>query len=380
MKYNDKLSTGAENYFSTSIVAKECVRKAVDMTRVSMTKTVLPVLVGMLLMMPPLWAGNTQENLILPKTSVYLTKDISPKGLKKLYRKLAPALAGKPYIHEYAADSFLINGDESILVYDKESSNALLPDIPRSLAQVLGVDSNLHYRANTDKNSPVAHWHNFRFWPCLCYDEDWRENMPDKQCQSQPWYPSAVCRLALKSLKQYKQNLMNKEVVVVLSKFKAHSGGAVENMLAGNMPVNIASARPDKGHHILPLADFWARRIANPNKQTLFITVLTDIEDAAGQKHNLGMIGSGSFIAAQKAAFELVHQINPTVKWEEPTTETTNYEQAGAQLLQVLIENRIPEAIHDKYPNSNRYKRLAKTTQMRQQRNNDSYKIVPLEK
>ena len=50
MKYNDKLNTGAESYFSTSIVAKECVRKAVDMTRVSMTKTVLPVLVGMLLM------------------------------------------------------------------------------------------------------------------------------------------------------------------------------------------------------------------------------------------------------------------------------------------------------------------------------------------
>ena len=343
------------------------------------SKTLLLVMASTLIMPSFLWAEESQDSLNLPAVSVYLTKDISANGLKKLYRKLVPS-AKNPYIHEYAADSFLINGDDSIVVYDDESPNALSPDLPRDLAQALGANSNLRYRANTNKNSPVAHWHDFRFWSCLCYDEDLRENMPDEQCQAQPWYPSTVCRSALKSLQRYQQNLMDQDIVVVLSKFKPQVGVAVENMLSGNMPASIASAQSDKSHSILPLAEFWARRIANPDKQTLFITVLTDIEDANGQKHNLGIVGSTSFIAAQQAAFELVQQINPAIKWDPQATVITNHEQGGTRLMQALIGSRIPESIYDKYPKLNHDRRFAKTMRLKEQRSNDSYKIVPLEK
>ena len=127
---------------------------------VSIYKTLLLVLASTLIMPSFLWADESQDSLNLPAVSVYLTKDVSANGLKKLYRKLAPS-AKKPYIHEYAADSFLINGDDSIVVYDDESPNAISPDLPREFVQVLGTDSNLRYRASTNKNSPVAHWHIF---------------------------------------------------------------------------------------------------------------------------------------------------------------------------------------------------------------------------
>ena len=343
------------------------------------SKTLLLVMASTLIMPSFLWAEGSQDGLNLPAVSVYLTKDVSANGLKKLYRKLAPS-AKKPYIHEYAADSFLINGDDSILEYDNESPNAISPDLPREFVQVLGTDSNLRYRASTNKNSPVAHWHDFRFWSCLCYDDVLRENMPDEQCQAQTWYPSSECRSALKSLRRYQQNLTDPRLVVVLSKFKPQVGAVVENILSGNLHASIASARADQSHSILPLVDFWARRIADPDKQTVCITVLTDIKDANGKKHNLGIIGSTSFIAAQKAAFELVRQVNPSIKWDPDATVVTNNEQGGSRLIQAMIGTRIPESAYDKYSKLKEDKRISKTKRLIEERNNEFYKIVPLDK
>ncbi len=326
-----------------------------------------------------LWAKEPQDSLILPTVPVYLTKDVSATGLKKLYRKVAPS-DSKPYIHEYAADLFLRNGDDSILEHDNESPNAILPDLPREFAQALSTDSNLRFRATTNKNSPVTGWHNFRFWPCLCYDEALRENMLDEQCQAQTWYPSSACRLALKALHIYKQNITTPRMVVVLSKFKPQAGAAVENMLSGNLPTRIAATHPYQAYNILPLVDFWARRIANPDKQTVFITVLTDIEDSTGKKHNLGIIGSTSFIAAQKAAFELAHQVNPAIQWAPDATATANQEQEGSRLLQRMIGTYIPESVYDKYDKLKENKRKHKTKRLIEERNNDSYKIIHLDK
>ena len=126
--------------------------------------------------------------------------------------------------------------------------------------------------------------------------------------------------------------------------------------------------------------DFWAHRIADPDKQTVFITVLTDIKDANGKKHNLGIIGSTSFIAAQKAAFELVRQVNPSIKWDPDVTVVTNNEQGGSRLMQAMIGTRIPESAYDKYSKLKEEKRISKTKRLIEERNNESYKIISLEK
>lgn len=338
------------------------------------------IVVSMLFVAPSLWAENSKEESDrwqLPEVPVYFTKDVSPQGLKKIYRKLSPAFAGKPYIHEYAADSFY--RDDGILAHNNESPNAIPFDFSQEFAQTLGTDSNIYHRGATDKNSPVAQWHDFRFWTCLCYD-DTLSMSTDERCQAEPWYPSDECRYVVKSINRYRKKITNPDTVVVLSKFKQHSGAALENMLSGN---SIFRFEGNPYHKIFPVAEFWARRISDPDKRTFFITVLTDIEDANGDKHDVGIIGSTSFIAVQKAAFELAHKINPAIRWEYPEDDSLqiSYEKRGSHLLASLIAAWIPEGAYHKYPKErNEKKRLSTAMRLLRERGSEHYKIVSLDK
>jgi len=345
------------------------------MKKIAVRKIVLLTLVGVLSVSA--WAGNSKKEAVaevnlesvypsVQPVPVYFTKDVSSTGLNTLYRKLS--LSNRyPFIHEYAADSFLYNFDDSILAH-KDSKDAVLPDLPRAFVQeALGSNSNLQYRAAAKKNSPVADWHDFRFTSCLCYDEEFREYMDDEECQAQVWYPSKQCREVLKGLHRYEKNIAEEPVILVLSKFKPN-GAAAQNMLSGNVLPSLS---------VIPIFEWWSRRIADVDKQTFFITVLTDIADKKGKKQDVGIIGSTSFVAVQKAAFDLAHKVNPSVKWKDEDSERG--ELRDTAIFATAISALIPESSQRKY-NDDDLKRVGTSLRLLAERGNIDYKIVSLDK
>ena len=315
---------------------------------------------------------------------VYFTQDISSKGLKTIYKKLSSA--NSPKVFSYAPDSFLYNADDSILAND-ETDAALLPDLPEEFTAAISSHSNLS--SPRLKNHSIAKWHKFRFQPDLCYDPDLQPYATDALCKNQNWYPSEPIRENIRLLLHFKKQLHDPKTLVVLSKFKINGlnemGGPAENMLAGNIPFN-----QDSGVFI-PLTDWWVNRLADPQKETLFIKTFpryrtigkayrANIPGDDGKRHNLGIVGSKNLSAVQQATLTLINQVNKEIIPSEINSSHQNWELESSSLINFLTERKIPEKIASTHNWELDNKAKKRIRELSKQRTNPDYTLIPLKK
>ena len=158
----------------------------------------------------------------MEKSKVYFTKDISSKGLEKIYEKLGVELKGKVAVK-------LSTGEPG-------GHNFLNPQMIKSLVNRVNgtiVECNTAYPGK--RNTTSAHWQTFKehgFYdiaPCDIMDED--GDMPIK----------------VENSLQIKENyvgthLKNYQSMLVLSHFKGHMMGGFGGALK-NISIGIASSR-----------------------------------------------------------------------------------------------------------------------------------------
>ena len=325
--------------------------------------------------------GSANEISYDPST-VYFTQEISPNGVKKIYKRLAPSSPGTVQVMEYAPDSFLLNADNSILAA-RQTEETLQPDLSPEFASAISSESNLRYTFPRLKNSPVSRWHYFRFLPCLCYDEQYLDSLQDRQCQAQSWYPPWDCRQTLKWMHNYEKQIQSPKTLVVLSKAKIYDvnsfGAAFENIMGGNSFLLTISV--DKIGRVHPFLETWAARLADPQKHTLFITVLADIPDPDGNLHSLGIIGSTNFWALQQETFKQLNRVNPVlaqIHSDPLPADPSSHEAKGSEFLDKMIRVKLPEGpVHD-IKSLNKQRKVLK--RLFNERAAEAYKVVSLDK
>lgn len=315
-------------------------------------------------------------------STVYITQEISPNGVKKIYKQLAPVSPGTAQVIEYTPDAFLLNADNSILA-TRPTDEALQRDLPAEFANAISPETNLRYTFARLRNSPASRWHYFRFLPCLCYDEQYRDLLQDRQCQAQSWYPPWDCRQTLKWMHSYEQQIQSPKTLVVLSKAKIYDvnsfGAAFENMMGGNAFLLTISV--EKNGHLHPFLETWAARLSDPKKHTLFITVLNDIADPEGNLHSLGIIGSTNFWALQQETFKQLRRVNPALAemHSDPLpADPSSHEIQGSEVFYNMTRAKLPEGpIHNI---KNERKRNKMYSRLFQERAAEAYQVVSLDK
>jgi uncharacterized Fe-S center protein len=162
----------------------------------------------------------------MEKARVYITKDISPTGLEKIYDALGVTLKGKVAV--------------KISTGEPGGHNFLAPDLIQGLVNRLQgtiVECNTTYPGR--RNTSEAHWQTFRdhgfaaIAPCDLMDEEGELALP------------VACGRHLKE-NFVGSHLANYDSMLVLSHFKGHAMGGFGGALK-NMSIGVASAR-GKGH------------------------------------------------------------------------------------------------------------------------------------
>ncbi|MBO4675493.1 MAG: hypothetical protein J5601_05375 [Elusimicrobiaceae bacterium] len=347
-----------------------------------MKRFFLILLLLFVLCLPLLAEENDREDISYEPSTVYFTQEISPDGIKKIYKQLAPSFPGTAQIFEYTPDSFLSNADNSILA-TRPTDEALQRDLPPEFADAISSETNQRYTFPRLKNSPVSQWHYFRFLPCLCYDEQYRDSLQDRQCQAQSWYPSWDCRQALKWIHNYEKQVQSPKTLVVLSKAKIYDvnsfGAAFENIMGGN--AFLLTISTDKIGHLHPFLETWAERLANPQKHTLFITVLADIPDTDGNLHSLGVIGSTNFWALQQETFKLLNRVNPVlaeIHSDPLPADPSSHEVKGSETFYKIIGVKLQEGPVREIKSPQKQRKILK--RLLQERAAEAYKVVSLDK
>ncbi len=373
------------------------------------------------------------EDLMEDKSAkVYFTQDISPKGVKKIYKQMAPLFDGTPLVHEYKHRGFRNQTSdimEKIQLPDS-FANAISPNrmwFSNQLFHVVQTGQDEKQLGYTRYYEPAE---------CFCYWEDYekeygeriarykQDKSPESQqalkkvqeelketrqfCQKLPKEEPEDCVSLKKDFEQYDKDIQTPKTVVVLSRAqinampdwtKEESGtllllepgfvsGALKNMMNNS---DVFSVAPPSivGNSFSPLFESWVRRILNPKKRTFFITVLSDIPDKQGNRVDIGIVGSESFIAHQMAIGELVGAINNEVVGPAQYLSFSN-EIGEVNLLndevwqsEVLTRNaaiKISDSVYDLFPQKSSAFRQKKATRLLEQRINANYEIVSLDK
>lgn len=372
---------------------------------------------------------------------VYFTQDISPKGVKKIYKQMAPLFDGTPLVHEYKHRGFRNQTSdimEKIQLPDS-FANAISPNrmwFSNQLFHVVQTGQDEKQLGYTRYYEPAE---------CFCYWVDYekeygeyiahykQDKSPESQqalkgvqeelketrqfCQKLPKEEPEDCVALKKDFEQYDKDIQTPKTVVVLSRAQINAmpdwleegraslsqlepgfvSGALKNMMNNSDIDAVAPSRPFS-NRLSPLFESWVRRILNPKKRTFFITVLSDIPDNQGNRVDIGIVGSESFIAHQMAIGELVGAINnevapgqplafrhkdsksPVFRYMDSTNYLLNDEVWQSGLLNSAVAKSVPDTVYYSFPNKSSAFRQKKATRLLEQRTNANYEIVSLDK
>ena len=328
----------------------------------------LSVLFFLFVAVPAVYAQSDGQESIETVSSVYFTRDLSEKGLKKLYKKALPSRAGKVVFKEYLPDDYLFNAMDNMLASEqktdgKEIYDSFLSVLHESHAKPL-------FPVLDGRKKDLYAWHDFAFVPCLCYTD--YLNVDPEMCQKLPWFPSDECRLITEMLEKYEGKVFAPKTLVVISALSVPSAkgavkreGALQNMMGGN---NLFSAAGD--NRSSPLVEMWVKRLASVDKNTLCVNIIAKA-GADGKETAFGAVASVDCTMADKAAWDILQQADPSV-------DTASAFKRVA-LWNVLVRNKVPEEMYEHYGGKDEEKHIRRVLKFFVDRAAERYRLITLD-
>jgi Uncharacterized Fe-S center protein len=245
-----------------------------------------------------------QEVRAEEKTPVYFTRDLSSKGVNRVFDRVKDNVRGKTTI--------------KLHVGDPGNKNFLSPDLVKDLClrtKATLCDSNVLYggrRGSTDSHKEVAKEHGFSFAEFDVLDADGDVALPVKNG---------------KHLKEayLGKNILNYDSIIVLTHFKGHAmagfGGAMKNIGVG-----IASKRGKgivhgnwqlHGKEFLEHVIEYASALTEARKNRIvYISVLNNLSvrcdcDSSAPPPvmpDIGILASTDIVAIEKASLDLLYK------------------------------------------------------------------------
>ena len=253
--------------------------------------------------------GEQQASAQSKNSTVYMTTDISGKGMLALYEKLNAPIKGKVVI--------------KIHMGEPGNKNFLSPELLRPLvAEVKGTlaDSNVLYggaRGNTTSHLNVAKQHGFTFAPVDILDADGDITLPVKGGNR---LKEAIVGAHIK----------NYDWIISVAHFKGHQmagfGGTFKNMAVG-----IASPAGKRAIHandknsgtwsssgenfLEKVIEYNKAIIDSKNKQLVYINVLNNLSvdcdcnasAAHSEMADIGILASTDPVALEKASLDQIY-------------------------------------------------------------------------
>jgi len=257
------------------------------------------------------------ENRTGPESIVYFTRDLSPEGLRKVYRKLSGVLCGKVAVKLHTGEK---NGPNIIPrpwvreLFEKELS---------AFDDVSIVETNTYYegdRYTTEQHRETLEVNGWTFAPVDIMDEHGTAALPVKNGK---WFTEMIVGESLPSYDSF----------LALTHFKGHTqggfGGSNKNIGIGCADGRIGKKRIHTGEHAGQWAiskEELAERITESTKATIdyfagriaYINVLRNMSvscDCEGLgampvvTPNIGIVGSFDILAADQASVDLVYAL-----------------------------------------------------------------------
>ena len=244
---------------------------------------------------------------------VYFTKDISPVGLLKIYRRVNQDICGKVAIKWHSGEP---HGPNIIPV---PMVKALQGSIPNSTL----VETNTLYeggRDTTEKHRETLKTNGWTFCPVDIMDEH------------------GTVMLPVKGGKRFKEmsmgkNILNYDSMVVLTHFKGHTmggfGGSIKNIAIGNADGKIGKAMVhgstpentwacDKSPFMENMVESAKATLDHFGKHITFINVMRNMSvdcDCAGveaeppKARDIGILASKDILALDQACIDLLYQL-----------------------------------------------------------------------
>jgi hypothetical protein len=260
-------------------------------------------------------------------TKVFFTKDISVKGLLKIYSKINQGMTGKIGIKLHSGEP---HGPNLLPI---ELIKGLQPDIPKSNI----VECNVLYpspRKTTEGHRETLKVNGFDFCPVDILDADGFATLPipgmrefldawlDPSLTQRPFTPGVhLTEIAVG------RNLLNYDSLVVYTHFKGHTSGGFGGSLK-NIAIGCSSGQIGKRQihgEGWPKGPLFLERMVEAGKgitahfgpHITYISVLKNISvdcdcDAHGVKptcQDIGILGSTDILAIDKASIDLVYAL-----------------------------------------------------------------------
>jgi uncharacterized Fe-S center protein len=254
---------------------------------------------------------NAAVNAVAPAggSKVYMTRDISARGLLAAYRSLAVAAAGKVVIKLHMGE--------------RGNTNYLNPALLRDLVSETGgtfADSNTYYggsRGNTAGHLAVAKEHGFTYAPVDILDADGEKRLPVRDGKQ---LTEAIVGA----------HITNYDWIISVAHFKGHSmagfGGTFKNMavgIASPAGKGIIHRAGESGGGFSSSGEPFFEKIIEYNKavldamngKILFINVLNNLSiscdcDGRAPKAELpdiGILSSTDPVALEKASLDQIY-------------------------------------------------------------------------
>lgn len=246
---------------------------------------------------------------------VYFTKDLSPKGLRRIYDKVNGNITGKVGIKLHTGEK---NGPNII---PRDWVQHL---IETALPEASIIETNTYYegdRYTTEAHRETLKVNGWDFCPVDILDEDGTAMLPVKNGK---WFTEMSVG----------KNLLNYDSMVTLTHFKGHTMGGFGGSNK-NIGIGCADGRIGKGmiHTVEGFDNLWSiaeeelmERIAESTKATIdyfgknvtYINVLRnmsvscDCEGCAAAPvvtPNIGIVASVDILAADQASVDLVYAL-----------------------------------------------------------------------
>ncbi|MDO5475964.1 MAG: DUF362 domain-containing protein [Eubacteriales bacterium] len=249
---------------------------------------------------------------------VYFTRDLSPEGLQKIYKKVNGNITGKVAIKLHTGEKDGPN------IIPRPWVKYLIENEP-GLKDAVIVDTNTFYpgdRDTTEKHRETIRHNGWTFCPVDIMDEDGAAMLPVKGAK---WIPEISVG----------KNLLNYDSLFVLTHFKGHVMGGFGGSNK-NIGIGCADALGGKAqiHTKTGMFNHWdiaqeelMERMAESSKGTVdhfgknitFVNVLRnmsvscDCEGVAAAPvvtPNIGIVASTDILAADQASVDLVFALN----------------------------------------------------------------------
>ncbi len=273
------------------------------------------------------WAGLHATKTFDPtKPTVYFTRDLSPEGVKKIYRKVNQNMKGRIAIKLSTVEPHGPN------LLPRDYIKALQASIPNSTI----VECNVYYhspRMHTDTHRETIRINGFDFCKVDIMDEDGDTMIPipgmkdflDQENYSNNAYPYTP-GLHLEEISVGK-HMLNYDSMLVYTHFKGHPmagfGGALKN-------IGIGCASGKVGKRQIhgdgwPMGKPFLERMVESGKGTMdhfgknitYVSVLKNISvdcdcvanAALPACPDIGIIGSTDILAADQAGIDLIYSL-----------------------------------------------------------------------